>query len=140
MIANNNSWSVTIPTDIASGNYVLRHEIIALHSAEEADGAQNYPQCVNLQITGTGTATPSGTLGTALYQESEAGIIVNIYQSLSTYDIPGPTLYSGAISMSETQQPAATAVASGIIGSGSAVVASTTVSYPSLLICTQDVG
>ena len=44
LIANNNSWTVTIPSDIASGNYVLRHEIIALHSAGEADGAQNYPQ------------------------------------------------------------------------------------------------
>ncbi|CZR66751.1 related to endoglucanase IV precursor [Phialocephala subalpina] len=132
LIANNNSWSVTIPSDIASGNYVLRHEIIALHSAEESDGAQNYPQCVNLEITGTGTATPSGTLGTALYSETDAGILVNIYQSLSTYEIPGPTLYSGAVSMSETQQPAATAVASGIIGSGSAVVASTTAAASSV--------
>ncbi|KUJ17046.1 uncharacterized protein LY89DRAFT_697291 [Mollisia scopiformis] len=136
LIANNNSWSVTIPTDIASGNYVLRHEIIALHSAEEADGAQNYPQCVNLEITGTGTATPSGTLGTALYSETEAGILVNIYASLSTYDIPGPTLYSGAISMSETQQPSATAVSSGIIGAGTgaASVASTTEAASSVAI------
>ncbi|KAF8859540.1 hypothetical protein BDZ45DRAFT_742354 [Acephala macrosclerotiorum] len=132
LIANNNSWSVTIPTDIASGNYVLRHEIIALHSAEESDGAQNYPQCVNLEITGTGTATPSGTLGTALYSETDAGILVNIYQSLSTYEIPGPTLYSGAVSMSETQQPSATAAASGIIDSGSAVVASTTAAASSI--------
>jgi cellulase len=44
LIANNNSWTVTIPTSIAAGQYVLRHEIIALHSAGQADGAQNYPQ------------------------------------------------------------------------------------------------
>ena len=44
LIANNNSWTVKIPTSIAPGNYVLRHEIIALHSAGTADGAQNYPQ------------------------------------------------------------------------------------------------
>jgi len=126
LIANNNSWTVTIPSDIASGNYVLRHEIIALHSAGESDGAQNYPQCVNLMITGTGTATPSGTLGTALYSETDAGILVNIYSSLSTYVIPGPTLYSGAISMSETQMPSATAVGTGVASdaTGAAVVAS----------------
>ena len=47
LIANNNSWSVTIPESLAPGAYVLRHEIIALHSAQESDGAQNYPQCVN---------------------------------------------------------------------------------------------
>lgn len=43
LIANNNTWAVTIPTSIAAGNYVLRHEIIALHSANNEDGAQNYP-------------------------------------------------------------------------------------------------
>lgn len=41
LIANNNSWLVQIPSDIAPGQYVLRHEIIALHSAENVDGAQN---------------------------------------------------------------------------------------------------
>lgn len=64
LIANNNSWAVTIPKSIAPGNYVLRHEIIALHSAGNEDGAQNYPQCVNLEITGSGNETPAGTLGT----------------------------------------------------------------------------
>jgi hypothetical protein len=102
LIANNNSWTVTIPSDIAPGNYVLRHEIIALHSAGTVDGAQNYPQCVNLEVTGSGTATPAGVLGTALYTETDPGIEINIYQSLSTYVVPGPTLYSGAISASQT--------------------------------------
>lgn len=103
LIANNNSWAVTIPKTIAPGNYVLRHEIIALHSAEEADGAQNYPQCINIEITGSGTATPSGTLGKKLYSEDAPGILINIYESLSTYKIPGPTLYSGAVSMKQTE-------------------------------------
>ncbi|KAJ6109493.1 hypothetical protein N7486_001728 [Penicillium sp. IBT 16267x] len=94
LIANNNSRTVTVPSDIADGNYVLRHEIIALHSAGETNGAQNYPQCINLKVTGGGSATPSGTLGTALYKNTDPGILINIYTSLSTYDIPGPTLYT----------------------------------------------
>nr|ATQ35955.1 auxiliary activity 9 enzyme [Talaromyces piceae] len=93
LIAANNSWTVTIPEDIAPGNYVLRHEIIALHSAGNADGAQNYPQCINLEITGSGSASPSGTPGESLYKEDDPGILVNIYQTLSEYDIPGPALY-----------------------------------------------
>nr|QBL14594.1 lytic polysaccharide monooxygenase [Talaromyces verruculosus] len=96
LIAANNSWTVTIPETIAPGNYVLRHEIIALHSAENTDGAQNYPQCINLEITGSGTASPTGTPGEELYTPTDPGILVNIYQSLSTYVIPGPTLWSGA--------------------------------------------
>lgn len=34
----------TVPQHLAPGNYVLRHEIIALHAAGQANGAQNYPQ------------------------------------------------------------------------------------------------
>ncbi|KAJ5118216.1 uncharacterized protein N7443_007146 [Penicillium atrosanguineum] len=102
LIVNNNSWLVEIPPTLAPGYYVLRHEIIALHSAESADGAQNYPQCFNLQVTGSGTASPAGVLGTKLYTEKEAGILVNIYTSLSTYVVPGPTLYSGAVSVTQS--------------------------------------
>lgn len=50
LIANNNSWTVKIPTSVAPGNYVLRHEIIALHSAGQSDGAQNYPQVRHFQL------------------------------------------------------------------------------------------
>lgn len=46
LMANNLTSSVTIPSDIAAGNYVIRHEIIALHSAGESGGAQSYPQCM----------------------------------------------------------------------------------------------
>ncbi|KAL9474330.1 hypothetical protein ACSS6W_008710 [Trichoderma asperelloides] len=85
LIANNNTWVVQIPEDLETGNYVLRHEIIALHSAEEADGAQNYPQCFNLAVTGTGSLQPTGVLATELYQESDPGILFNIYTSPLTH-------------------------------------------------------
>ncbi len=98
LIANNNSWTVTIPSSIAAGNYVLRHEIIALHSAGQENGAQNYPQCVNLKVTGGGSDKPSGTLGTELYTPSDEGIKFNIYAQLDSYPIPGPALYSGGSS------------------------------------------
>lgn len=43
MIAANNTWTVQIPASIKAGNYVLRHETIALHQAQGAGGAQPYP-------------------------------------------------------------------------------------------------
>ncbi|KAK6426678.1 hypothetical protein LTR95_016086 [Oleoguttula sp. CCFEE 5521] len=100
LIANNNSWTVTIPADLAPGYFVLRHEIIGLHSAGNANGAQSYPQCINVHITGSGTKRPcdSGApcaKGTALYKATDAGILINIYQSLSSYTIPGPAVWSG---------------------------------------------
>lgn len=99
MIKNNNTWTVKIPSDIAPGNYVLRHETIALHEANRDGGSQPYPQCINLQITGSGTANPDGVLGTALYKQSDPGILFNIYTqftSTTQYPVPGPPLYSGA--------------------------------------------
>jgi hypothetical protein len=111
LIANNNSWAVTIPSTIASGPYVLRHEIIALHGAESSDGAQNYPQCINIEVTGGGSDVPSGTLGESLYSETDPGILVNIYTTGLTYTIPGPALYTGG---------------SGTAATSAAVVAATT--------------
>ena len=96
LIAASNSWTLTIPPSIAPGGYVLRHEIIALHSADEKDGAQNYPQCINLKVTGEGNdGLESGTLGPSLYNSADPGIAISIYSKLSGYVIPGPLLYSG---------------------------------------------
>jgi lytic cellulose monooxygenase (C1-hydroxylating) len=99
LIASNNSWTTTIPSSIAAGDYVLRHEIIALHSASSPGGAQNYPQCINLRITGGGSnSLPSGTLGTALYTGNEPGIVFNLYNNPTSYPIPGPALMAGGSS------------------------------------------
>ncbi|KAB8262210.1 glycosyl hydrolase family 61-domain-containing protein [Aspergillus pseudonomiae] len=112
LIDDSYSRSITIPTDIEAGYYVLRHEIIALHGAEDLDGAQNYPQCINLQVTGSGTAAPSGTLGTALYKDTDPGIYVDIWQSLSSYTIPGPSLYTAGSTATATAAAAATTTTS----------------------------
>ena len=117
LISNNNSWVITIPTGIASGPYVLRHEIIALHSAGSIDGAQNYPQCINLEVTGGGSDVPVGTLGEALYKDTDPGISVNIYTTGLSYVIPGPTLYSGG--------SGAVATTKAVAGSATSAVAST---------------
>ncbi|ETS73214.1 hypothetical protein PFICI_15159 [Pestalotiopsis fici W106-1] len=95
LIDNNSTWTTTVPSTLAAGNYVFRHEIIALHGAGSEDGAQNYPQCFNIAITGSGTDSPSGTLGTALYNEDDPGILFNPYTTITSYTIPGPALYTG---------------------------------------------
>ncbi|ORY17986.1 putative endoglucanase, partial [Clohesyomyces aquaticus] len=125
LISNNNSWTVTIPSDITPGNYVLRHEIIALHSAGQVNGAQNYPQCINIQVTGGGSASPAGVAATKFYTSQDPGILVNIYQTL-TYDIPGPVLSSGAGS-----SPKSSAVASEAPASGTAAASSSSISIVS---------
>ncbi|KAE9987206.1 hypothetical protein EG327_003948 [Venturia inaequalis] len=125
MIKNNMTWTVQIPASIKAGNYVLRHETIALHSAGTAGEAQNYPQCINLQITGGGSAVPEGVVGTSLYKTSDPGLLFNLYQSFTDtaqYTVPGPTLWSGAGGVAATSAPAS--VATSAVGSSSASASS----------------
>ncbi|KAG0635957.1 glycosyl hydrolase family 61-domain-containing protein [Tuber brumale] len=95
IIADNNTRTVTIPSDIAPGPYLLRHELVALHSASNANGAQFYPMCANLQISGTGSAVPTDTVKfPGGYSPTDPGILINIYYPpVKSYTIPGPALY-----------------------------------------------
>ncbi|ERS95549.1 hypothetical protein HMPREF1624_08065 [Sporothrix schenckii ATCC 58251] len=112
--ANNLTWSVRLPADIAPGNYVLRHEIIALHSAGVPNGAQNYPFCFNLVVHGNGTATPAGIPATSLYTANGPGIMFNLYNGSTDYVIPGPPLYSSAMTAAQTKLGFVKATASGV--------------------------
>ena len=116
---NNSTWLVQIPEDLAPGNYVLRHELIALHSANQQNGAQNYPQCFNLEVSGSGSAQPKGTPGTELYKADEPGILFNLYTSPIAYAVPGPTLIPGAASSIDQSSSQATATSTAISGSDS---------------------
>ncbi|KAK2796050.1 hypothetical protein FQN52_000023 [Onygenales sp. PD_12] len=95
LLANSLTWTTTIPASLAPGKYVLRHEIIALHSAGNANGAQSYPQCINLEVTGGGSASPGGTAATSFYTASDPGILFNLYGQFTSYPIPGPALWTG---------------------------------------------
>ncbi|RYP89863.1 hypothetical protein DL770_004015 [Monosporascus sp. CRB-9-2] len=94
LIENGLTWTTTIPASIKPGNYVLRHELIALHEGGSEGKTQMYPQCVNLKITGSGTESPEGVVGTELYTPTDAGLLHNIYndETNPTYQIPGPPM------------------------------------------------
>ena len=84
-----------VPEWLAAGNYVLRHELMALHNAmAEGAGIQHYPQCINLIVTGGGSdSLESGTLGTDLYRRDQPGVVVNIFRNPGEYTVPGPEVY-----------------------------------------------
>ncbi|KAG8926397.1 Esterase/lipase/thioesterase [Tulasnella sp. 418] len=77
---NNATWTVTIPKSISSGEYLLRHENLALHGASSPGGAQFYPVCVQLTVTGGGSANPSGLGFPGAYSATDPGILFNPYQ------------------------------------------------------------
>ncbi|KAF8954535.1 glycosyl hydrolase family 61-domain-containing protein [Flammula alnicola] len=94
-VLNDNCGHFTfkIPSDVAPGNYLLRAEVIALHVASSVGGAQFYMSCFQINIAGSGSAKPAGVSFPGAYSATDPGILINIYQTLTTYAIPGPAPY-----------------------------------------------
>ncbi|TFK25765.1 glycoside hydrolase [Coprinopsis marcescibilis] len=95
----NHIYTVRIPPKLQAGQYLIRHEIIALHGAFNFPGAQFYPGCVQVQVEGTGTAFPSKSSLVSFpgaYNASTPGILFDIYSDQSlAYPIPGPPVWTG---------------------------------------------
>ncbi|KZL84055.1 glycoside hydrolase family 61 protein [Colletotrichum incanum] len=108
--------NVVIPSDIAPGDYLLRAETVALHAAGSANGAQYYMSCYQLKVEGTGTAKPEGVTFPGAYKATDPGLLINIYNAITNYVIPGPAVYgsgsgSGSGSAPAPSAPAASAPA-----------------------------
>ncbi|OTA77582.1 glycoside hydrolase family 61 protein [Hypoxylon sp. CO27-5] len=85
--------SVKIPTCLAEGDYLLRVEHIALHSAGSTGGAQFYQACAQLHVSGGGSKTFSGVSLPGAYKASDPGILFQLYWPKPTsYTNPGPAV------------------------------------------------
>ncbi|KAK6330545.1 hypothetical protein TWF696_003432 [Orbilia brochopaga] len=54
-VAQGNRWTIQLPKNVKNGQYIMRHDVINLEDNPRPDGAQFYPHCTNIEITG-GTA------------------------------------------------------------------------------------
>ncbi|PPQ77631.1 hypothetical protein CVT24_005455 [Panaeolus cyanescens] len=91
-------YNVKIPKNIASGDYLLRHENLALHGASSLGGAQFYPVCIQLTVTNGGSLNPSGLGFPGAYKATDPGILFNPYQGDAAnraYIPPGGNVYPG---------------------------------------------
>ncbi|PIL34251.1 hypothetical protein GSI_03962 [Ganoderma sinense ZZ0214-1] len=97
LTATNSIYTFTIPPKLQPGQYIIRHEIIALHAAFEYPGAQVYPSCIQIEVTGSGTAFPSSGLVAfpGAYTSDTPGIVYDVYTNTSAYPIPGPAVWTG---------------------------------------------
>ncbi|KAH9907609.1 glycoside hydrolase family 61 protein [Xylariomycetidae sp. FL2044] len=90
MISQGGWVKFDLPQCIAPGDYLMRVEILALHSAKTANGAQFYMSCAQIRVSGDGTFTPSSTVSfPGAYQKNDASIVTNIYGALGQPDNGG---------------------------------------------------
>ncbi|KAK6189510.1 hypothetical protein LQW54_013196 [Pestalotiopsis sp. IQ-011] len=158
LISNSGKKEFTVPSGLAAGKYMFRQEIIALHeadtaySANSARGAQFYPSCVQVEITGSGTASPSEDFELpGGYTYDDAGIVFNIYSSYTSYDIPGPEVWDGtstsessssattssAAAAASTTQAAATSAAAATTSAAAAVTTSSAAAQQTTTLATS---
>ncbi|KZV96183.1 glycoside hydrolase, partial [Exidia glandulosa HHB12029] len=91
--------SGTIPSDLKSGDYLLRIEILAIHNAMRVGGAETSVSCTQLHVTGGGSAVPSASdLVTfpGAYKATDPGILVDIWNNFTSYDFPGPAVFKAS--------------------------------------------
>ncbi|KAK4224913.1 family 61 putative glycoside hydrolase, partial [Podospora fimiseda] len=110
--AKNGHMNFRIPADLKAGFYLIRAEMVGLHEADARfdtvpwRGAQFYPNCVQIEVVGDGRVElPSGVSFPGAYKYDDPGVHYDIYCSTNTratapctttYQIPGPTVWSGA--------------------------------------------
>ncbi|KAG8922452.1 hypothetical protein FRC03_007448 [Tulasnella sp. 419] len=89
------SYTFTVPSSLPSGQYLVRIEHIALHSASSFAGAQFYIACGQINVTGGGSGSPSPLVAIpGVYTGNEPGILINIYWPIPpTYTQPGPAIW-----------------------------------------------
>lgn len=76
-------WTFTLPKSTPNGQYLLRFEHIALHSASSAGGAQFYISCAQINVTGGGSGSPSPQVSLpGAYTPTQPNIMINIYYPL----------------------------------------------------------
>jgi hypothetical protein len=86
------SVPIKIPSCLEAGEYLLRIEHIALHSAGSVGGAQLYISCAQLRVAGgSGTMNANNLLAfPGSYDARDPGLMINIYYPVpKSYTAPG---------------------------------------------------
>ncbi|KAF4545678.1 Glycoside hydrolase family 61 [Lasiodiplodia theobromae] len=99
-LLENDGWATfTMPSCVASGQYLMRVEVIALHGAYSQGGAQFYMSCAQINVTGGGSKTGQTVSFPGAYSANDPGILINIYGASgqpdnggNAYQIPGPSV------------------------------------------------
>ena len=92
MEAQNMTYTFKLPANLATGDYLLRGEMEALHASETLDGAQFYIGCAQLHITGPGGSCSPQIQLPGAYKATDPDIYIsNFYNGfqMSTFTAPG---------------------------------------------------
>jgi len=106
MYNQNMTWTVQIPSNIKPGDYIVRHELIALHYALKEMGPEFYISCLNVKVLGDGTAEPKDTgRFPGAYKPDDPYLKFNLHNHENKYIPPGPKLFQGEYNAPKGDRP-----------------------------------
>jgi hypothetical protein len=91
-VDNGNKYTVKLPSDIKSGTYVLRTELVALHgnmvnlNKGALAGPQFYPYCFNIDIVNGGSVAPEGVTIPGAYKLDDYGVAFSPWMTYNETD------------------------------------------------------
>ncbi|KAG8904198.1 hypothetical protein FRB99_002101 [Tulasnella sp. 403] len=88
-------YTMTLPADLPAGNYLLRHEIISLQGAQAVGGAEFYPACSQITVSGGAKGSLPGPTASfpGAYSATDPGIKFDAFDNKDApYPFPGPDL------------------------------------------------
>lgn len=102
LIAAGGVQRARIPQCIANGDYLVRFELLALHSAHNRGQAQWYMGCASVRVSGgSGSKTPSTVSIPGTYSLDHPGVHFNTWSAgngqpypNTAYPIPGPSVFT----------------------------------------------
>ncbi|WVQ94614.1 hypothetical protein IAU59_001694 [Kwoniella sp. CBS 9459] len=106
------AWTFKIPSDLAAGPYLVRHDIIAMHST---GAPQVYPVCFQANLISSGSVVPTDTVTfPEAYNLNDGFKTWNLYDGSdqTAFVPPGPAVYNAGGASQPTTSAAATSAAS----------------------------
>ncbi|KAK0709388.1 glycosyl hydrolase family 61-domain-containing protein [Lasiosphaeria miniovina] len=87
------SYQYNIPKCIASGEYLLRVQSLAIHNPGSTP--QFYVSCAQVKVAGGGSTTPGPTVKIpGAFKATDPGYTANIYNNFKSYTVPGPSVFT----------------------------------------------
>ncbi|OCL04069.1 lytic polysaccharide monooxygenase [Glonium stellatum] len=87
------TYSVTLPSCLAAGDYLVRIEQLAIHNP--GGTPQFYVSCAQVKLTGGGSSSPSPTVAIPGHiKATDPGYTANIYSNFHSYTVPGPKVWT----------------------------------------------
>ena len=106
-LVNGDAFTIKLPENLTPGDYLIRHEIIALHLAVTKGGAEFYPSCTQVRVGGSGSGQPNQTVTfPGAYSDTDPGIFdPTVFDSDDNYVFPGPPISNLAGTLVGTTDP-----------------------------------